>query len=213
MKKTLFATLLVVTLTACAPAPPTTDIQSTAFAIVQTGVALTQTALPTSTPSPTFTPTATIVVYPSPSPIPTFPPPPILTPDALQVKRWREIEKELARGILPMFPIETVLCEWDILGHSKQEVYVWAICASLAGDDERPAVIRLEDGSFYNVEIPERGVSSDIDRIFPKEIQMKFSFYTGGFYGRLEEMYNHIKYRQVHPEEPPLVILSATPMP
>ena len=45
MKKTLFAVLLVVTLAACAPAPPTTDIQSTAIAIVQTGLALTQTNL------------------------------------------------------------------------------------------------------------------------------------------------------------------------
>jgi hypothetical protein len=65
------------------------------------------------------------------------------------------------------------------------------------------------------VEVPERGSPSDIDRMFPKEVQMKFSLYTGNsiFTGRLREMYNHLIYRETHPEEPPLIVLSATPMP
>ena len=49
MKTKIMIAFLVITLAACAPAQTnTTDIQNTAVAIVQTGVALTQTALPTA---------------------------------------------------------------------------------------------------------------------------------------------------------------------
>jgi len=129
------------------------------------------------------------------------------------VERWQEYEDALAQSILPMFDY-LVFCEWDILGHSGQEVYVWATCRAPGGDDSRPAVIHLgADGSVHNVEIPERGSPSDIDKMFPKEAQMKFSFYIGNsiFDGRLREMYNHLIYRETHPEEPPLIVLSVTP--
>jgi hypothetical protein len=71
------------------------------------------------------------------------------------------------------------------------------------------------DGAVQSVEIPKRGSSSDIDRMFPEEAQMKFSLYAGDslFYGRLKEMIDHLSYREIHPEEPPLIVLSATPTP
>jgi hypothetical protein len=49
--------------------------------------------------------------------------------------------------------------------------------------------------------------------MFPAEVQEKFDLYTGNssFYGRLREMINHNNYRETHPEEPPLAVLSAMP--
>jgi hypothetical protein len=189
-----------------------TKAVNTAFAIVQTGIALTQTAMPTVTP--TNTPTALPTATTTPTSIPTQPSVPIITPDAIQVEKWKEIEKELAKNILPMDSVESVLCEWDILGRSEQKVYVYAICASLAGDDSFPVVIHFRaDGSIHNVEIPHRASewSSNINRMFPKEIQAKFKLYV--YSERYAEMLNHLRFRLYHPEEPPLVVLSATPMP
>lgn len=177
-------------------------------------------ALPAETPSQkVVSPTPIITLTPIPAtefstPLPTQPTLAFITPDAIQVERWREYEVALAQGILPMFPFESILCEWDILGRSGQEVYVWALCAfPNKGDDMRPVVIHLEaDGSIRGVEIPKRGSSSDISRMFPEEVQAKFSLYTGNslFDGRLKEMLNHLIYRETHPEEPPLVVLLAT---
>ena len=72
MKTRIILTLLILTLTACAPATnpaiSMTSIQSTAFAAAYTGVALTPIAPPTATPvPPTFTPIVTQF-----APIPTF---------------------------------------------------------------------------------------------------------------------------------------------
>lgn len=122
-----------------------------------TAVALTQTAL--STPVVTFIPTLEV------TPIPTLPPPPILTPDEMQVKRWQEYQTELAKGVLSGYLwldpdiYRYALCEWDILGRSDQELYVWAYCSVADGrGGDLPAVIHLEaDGSVQNVEVPSRG--------------------------------------------------------
>src|SRR5690606_12383285 len=150
-------------------------------------IARTQTALPTPTVISTATPKATL--------IPTLPPPPIITPDAVQVERWREYETALAKSILPMFEY-MVLCEWDILGRSELEVYVWATCRIPGANDSRPAVIRLGlDGAIQEVEVPRRGHSSNVDELFPKEVQEKFDAYTGNsiFDGRIKEMIDHIQ--------------------
>ena len=253
MKKALFVVSLFVMLTACAPAQPTTGIQSTAIAIVQTGVALTQTALPTSTPQP---PTATIIVYPSPSLIPTLPPPPILTPDAIQVERWKEYQTELAKALFSYVSLtdpqnrydpeeyKDALCEWDILGQAGQEVYVWAACKAtkffgsmdMAGIEENPVVIYLEpDGSIQKVNIIRAGYKHSLPvydfQLFPIDAQEKLclyyfsnlvpqcfditSTYKPAEYPppRLGTLSLRIGYRKSHPEEPPLVILSATQMP
>jgi hypothetical protein len=74
----------------------------------------------------------------------------------------------------------------------------------------RPAVMHImEDGSVASVELAKRGSSSDVDRLFPLEVQAKFSYYTGdsAFYGRLKEMLDHLYYREMHLEEPPLIVL------
>jgi hypothetical protein len=164
---------------------------------MQTYIALTQTVLPI--------PHATL--------IPTLLPPPIITPDAVQIERWREYETALAKSILPMFEY-MVLCEWDILGRSELEVYVWATCRIPGGNDSRPAVIRLGlDGSIQEVEVLKRSTSSNVDELFPKEVQEKFDAYTGNSIidGRIKEMHGHLVHRETHPEEPPLIILSAMP--
>ncbi|MCQ3954328.1 hypothetical protein FBQ83_06710 [Chloroflexi bacterium CFX5] len=209
MKVQITIIFLAVLLAACTPSQSIpVDAQNTAMVVVQTYIALTQTALPTPVVLPTATPPATL--------IPTLPPPPIITPDAVQVERWQEYEAALAKSILPMFDY-MVLCEWDILGRSEQEVYVWAACRAPGGDDSRPAVIRLGiDGAIQEVEVLKRSASSNVDELFPKEVQEKFNFYVQmyGFDGRLRELYDHLIYRETHPETPPLIVLSSyTPIP
>src|SRR5688500_3590697 len=86
------------------------------------------TILPTSTPATIFIPAIV-----TPSPLPTEPIIPILTPDAIQVEKWKEYEGELAKLVLSdsgaEFPrYKDALCEWDILGRAGDEVYVWAQC-------------------------------------------------------------------------------------
>ena len=213
MKKTLLAALLVVILTACAPAPPTTDVQSTAIAIVQTGVALTQTVMPIHTPSPTFTPTATIVVYPSPSPIPTFLPLPILTPDAIQVERWQEYQAELAKSVLPYDPSPIVLCEWAILGQSNQEVYLWAVCEGVARTSA-PVIIYLNiDGTIQQVKAVgyDATRNTQIQQLFPLDVQEKI--FSELISNLDEQLTRHLSQRSGYPESLPLIILEATPMP
>jgi len=242
MKTQMLIVFLVIVLSGCAPAQPNTaNVQNTAIAIVQTGVALTQTALPTATlPPPTFTPTATLV-YPTPSPLPTQPSLSILTPDAIQVERWKEYQTELAKVVLSSNPqlgddpaiYIDALCEWDILGQTGRVVYEYVVCVIANGNGgmTKPAIIYLEpNGSIERVKLPE---VKEGDREmfnydpFPIEVQKKFCYYfdtlpsglplcpdvdTFRFFSRLDALYAHIKYRRTHPGEPPLVILSAIPI-
>ncbi|MBK6647339.1 MAG: hypothetical protein IPG44_16600 [Anaerolineales bacterium] len=211
MKKTMFIVFLALMAAACAPSQPgQSEAEATALAYAQTAIALTQTAQPTKTSLPTGTPTFVTVTA---SPLPTQPPVILITPDAIQIERWHEYETALAKSILPMFEY-MVLCEWDILGRSEQEVYVWAVCRAPGGDDSRPAVIRLGmDGAIQEVEVLKRSTSSNVGELFPKEVQEKFNFYVQvyGFDGRLRELYDHLVYRETHPETPPLVVLLVTP--
>ena len=128
------------------------------------------------------------------------------------MEHWKENEDVLKQSILPTWTFENLHCEWDILARAGQDVYVWALCGSSKGTDMRPAVIHLRsDGSVRSVEILERGHPLDVDRLFPEEAQVKFRFYQGNsaFDGRLKEMLDHLYYRETHPEEPPLLVLSA----
>jgi hypothetical protein len=231
--------VFIALLTACGTTPQeaeATKIQNTAFAIVQTGVALTQTAMPTATPTNTQTalPTATT----TPTLIPTQLPVPLLTPDAIQVERWKEYQTELAKAVLSSNPergsgpveYEDALCKWDILGQSGQEVYVFAICAPAEenGNTGRPAIIYLEaDGVIQNVKVAGfKGSDYDLG-LYPVDVQQKFCYYfpfpppdrppclinsmnLGTGIGALR---THLYYRQTHPEELPLVVLSAMPVP
>ena len=176
--------------------------------------------------SSTFTPAAIIPTSPAiPVPFTPSPPPlriimPVLTPDPVQVERWKEYQTALAKTILSAVYPEDVLCEWDILGRSEsgREIYVWALCASvgpsgISSAASVPALIHVErNGAVHSVEIPGDGTlyALDIVRMFPAEVRDKFDLYNSGRAGEFEE---HIEWRRTHPEIPPLNILSPTPTP
>jgi len=172
---------------------------------------------PMPLPTPTFIPI-------TPSPLPTQPIILVITPDPIQVERWKEYETALATSLFPSsFIPGEFLCEWEILGRSDQEIYVWAVCMSIfsvfsVGDTKLPyhagipAVIHIgTDGVVQNVEIPGGGSSyaSDIRRMFPPEAQEK---YFGGLI-HFQELTDHLNWRREHPEEPPLIVFSPTPTP
>lgn len=206
----------------------------------QPSMAQIQTALPSVTPPPatlTITPEVTQLAPTLTLPPPTLPP--MITPDTTQVERWREYQVELAKVVLSIRPelasdpdiYKHAFCEWDILGKSGQEVYVYAVCVIAKGitDARSPAIIYLEpNGAIQKVKIPEpKANSSMFDyRPFPTDVQEKFCCYFDPFpsdlppcpysatYPRpkLDALYAHIKYRKINPAEPPLVVLLATPL-
>ncbi|CAG1006470.1 hypothetical protein ANAEL_03424 [Anaerolineales bacterium] len=213
-----------------------TKAVNTALAIAQTDIALTQTAMPTVTP--TNTPTALPTATTTPTLIPTQLPAPVLTPDTTQVEKWEEYQTELANAVLSSNPergsepvaYENALCEWDILGQSGQEVYVFAICALAEenGNTGRLAIIYLAaDESIRSVKVAEfKGSFYDLG-LYPADIQQKFCYYfpfsppdrppclinSVNPGGRIDVLRTHLDYRQINPAEPPLVVLSATPTP
>jgi hypothetical protein len=144
-----------------------------------------------------------------------------ITANPDQLVRWREYEFALAKKLLSYLPPEEVLCEWEILGQSGQEVYVWAVCLGLppAGRGEEyapyagiPAVIHLgSDGSVQSVELPRDNSSSyveGIQNIFPKDVQERI-------FNRLINyvaLTDHAEERREYPG-PPLIVLLATPQP
>lgn len=189
-----FWTVLLTFLAACAP----------------TTLRPTETAVPSAVP-PTQTATATFVI-PTPSPFPTRSPfIPIMTPDAIQVARWKEYQTELAKRLVPQDPPGVVLCEWIILGRSGQEIYVAAVCSG-SWRLTAPAVIYLApDGAIQNVEAVDYGSSRDfnIQRLFPPNVQEMI--YSGSLSTIMERLEEHLDWRLSHREEPPLIALSASP--
>lgn len=204
MKKIMFITFFAVVLAACAPA---------------TTPAPTETSIPTFTPvPPTTTPALEITLIPA-TVMPTQPPPPILTPDAIQVERWKEYEDALAMKLLPPNSLRgEVLCEWELLGQSDQEIYVWAFCQSPPYVAElrpsiasMPAVIHFGNGgTVQNVEIPGSGTAyaRDIREMFPPDVQ-EIIFRHSEDTAAMEA---HINSRRENPN-PPSIVLSATPTP
>lgn len=198
MKNTLFAMLLVCMLAACAPAvtPVPTETRSS-----------------TLIPTPTFPPATE-----TPSPAPTDPVFPVITPDPIQVERWKEYESALAQKLFPSsFIPDEFLCEWEVLGKLEQELYVWTVCMSIfsvgnAGFPyhmEMPAVIHVKkDGEVQEVEIPRGGThyAADIRRMFPPTAQERYFNNLIPF----QELTDHLRWRREHPEEPPLIILGIT---
>ena len=210
MRKNFVFIILALVLTACAP------VVKFARTPVVTSSPTQTPAPPTDMPTPEFTPI-------TPTLLPTQPPVAILTPDAIQVERWREYQAELAKVFLAGYSPDLgydpdlykyALCEWDILGRSGQEVYVWVLCAVQGGLNGRgPAVIYLEsDGAIQSVKkAGYEGLFYDLG-LFPEDVQEKLDIYISPPFsgGRLIELGSHLDYREEHPDEPPLIALSDT---
>ena len=170
--------------------------------------------------SPTTPPTSTLIpITITPSPLPTQPTIPIITPDPIQVERWKEYEKALAMKLLPPNSLQgEVLCEWELLGRTDQSIYLWAFCQSPPYSEDLPpsiasipAVIHLgTDGSVQSVDIPGSGsaYARDVRQMFPTDIQsLIFSNSVDTI-----SMEAHIDLRRKN-LGPPLIVLSVTPMP
>jgi hypothetical protein len=208
----------------------------------------------TATSAPTFTPVPPTVtrefVYVTdiPTPLPTPQPPSILTPDAIQVERWKDYQIELAKVLFAFDPdhpegydpdaYKDAFCEWDILGQSGQELYLWADCNSANGLvlESNPAVIYIErDGSIRAVNVvrakpdPRTQFAVYDLHLFPMSVQEILCLYyffgtvpqcssitsnyvpNIGLSARERVLISHLEYRRKdHTEEPPLVVLSAT---
>jgi hypothetical protein len=177
------------------------------------------TALPTEIPiptviSPTSIPTSTLIpATVIPTPLPTEPVFPVIRADPFQVEKWNEYEDALAKAFFKSyFQPEEVVCEWEILGQTDQEIYVWAYCSGIysAGPSAGsiPAVIHIgTDGSVQSAEIPGSGTAygADIQRMFPSDLQERIFNHLISFQG----MDDRMRWRRGHPEEPPLIILNS----
>lgn len=147
----------------------------------------------------------------------------MITPEPTQLAMWTEYETALGKKLTPAaFTTGRVLCEWQILSESEQVVFVWSECMGTVPVGNKtppaypsasiPAVIHLgTDGSVQNVEVPGAGESygPDIRSMFPPTAQkMIFDNQID-----LNTLSDHLKFRLEHPEVPPLIVLSATPLP
>ena len=182
---------------------------------ISTPTTLPPTSVPTSTSipliiSPTLIPLQTPTIHPA------------ITADSIQLERWQEYEDALSKALFPSsFVADQFLCEWEILGRSNQEVYVWTVCMTIASDastgrpslhSTMPVVIHIQAaGSVQSVEIPGGGThyAADIRRMFPADAAEKY--FDGLIH--FQELTDHLNWRREHPEEPPLIVLSATPIP
>lgn len=135
-------------------------------------------------------------------------------PTATSEPRWRSYEKALAKAVVAE---EDGLCEWEILGTSANEVYVWADC-KVRGPIETagsgPAVIYLgESNEIEKVSLPRDGISfysKDIRDLFPVDVQEKI--FNPGYNVNAEKAMKHIDER-LKSNGPPLISISGTPLP
>jgi len=164
-----------------------------------------------ATSEPTLYPTQTPVPFANalPSPIPTQMP---SIPE-----RWREYEIALAQSMIPSASTEEVICEWEVLEESENELYGWAVCTTTfpypETDDDFPgvqtaAVIYLgEDGEVLNVNIARIGTHFEVDLLFMLPASATKKVLSNSIdYRRLED---HLLFRKDNPIEPPLYALDA----
>ena len=129
------------------------------------------------------------------------------------VPRWRLYELALSHETLGN---TDGLCEWEIWGQTKTEVYVWALCISNQGVRKTasvPAVIYLDGiGQIEKVAVPHGGMqyNQDITNMFPKDLQAKVLVGQETFDGT--KYVNHIQERLTS-NGPPLIALSGTVLP
>lgn len=141
-----------------------------------------------------------------------------ILPDSTQLERWKEYETALAKKLMPQYPLDTVLCEWELTEKNVQKMNVWAMCMTTVTSANVgnyyfpvasvPAVINLNsDGTIQSINIPEYGnrYLSDLHGLFPNGAWKD--------YPNVSAMEEHLHWRRVHPNEPPLVVLNATATP
>ena len=85
-----------------------------------------------------------------------------------------ELEPALADRLLND---SEALCEWEVWGQTKQEVYVWAVCESAKGGAvSASAVINVApDGHVHSVDMPRDGsfYGEDVKALFPPDVQAR----------------------------------------
>jgi len=160
--------------------------------------------VPTPTPAP---PTATATPTRDPTNTPTATP----SPQENAQPRWKQYESALVEAILPKG--YRGICEWEILGQQKNEVYVWALCASspAGAKGSVPAVIVFDqNGEIKEVKVPGDGwaYAQDIRKWFPPEVREK----VFNFHSQLttDEAF---KKRFLDHTLPPQIVVSGTPLP
>ena len=125
------------------------------------------------------------------------------------VDRWMLYEDALASRLLMIPNVRgTGLCEWEILGQDRREVYLWVMC-QVADDPQgsatsAPVVVTLDDsGGIAQVDMPRDGslYGEDILAMFPEDLWSVIFFETADIDG----MWSHIQQRHNHPE-PPLIV-------
>jgi hypothetical protein len=137
---------------------------------------------------------------------------PAVSPTVKDNPGWVIYERALSKGVINK---DDGLCEWEILGISGSEVYVWVLCIDrdwpgTAGSG--PAVIRLaEDGEIKGVDIPQSGnyYPNDIRAMFPFEVQNKI--FQRDFVDCCTSE-DHIKTRMIT-DGPPMIVIMGTPLP
>lgn len=134
--------------------------------------------------------------------------------DPAQLEKWEEYESALAEKLMPQYPHDKVLCEWELMERSEQKINVWAMCLTTITSPEIgnhyfpaasvPAVIHLDTGgAVQSVEIPEYGENyiADFWKLVPNTIWNQSP--------NVSAMEKHLHWRRTHPAEPPLVVLNA----
>ena len=135
----------------------------------------------------------------------------IADPTQTSTPRWMEYERALSKAVVNT---DDALCEWEILGTSGDEVYVWTLCKvkePIGTAGSGPVVIQLgEGGKIEKVSLPRDGnfYPKDIQVLFPQDIQNKISHLAFNS----EDAENHIDERLVS-KGPPLIAIEGTSLP
>jgi hypothetical protein len=143
---------------------------------------------------------------------PTIAATPAVSPAAKDNPRWVIYEKALSKAVINK---DDGLCEWEILGISGSEVYVWVLCKARdwpGTPGSVPAVIHLaKDGEIKGVNLPRDGnyFPKDIRTMFPSEVQTKI-FHRDFVHCCTSE--DHIKTRMIT-NGPPMSVIMGTPLP
>ena len=117
------------------------------------------------TPTSSFPQTS---IPPSLTPGSTATPQPVFAPAPAR----DELERALATRV---HGEPAALCEWQVLGQTSQDLYVWAVCQSVTNDSavSAPAVVHLgTNGHVERVDMPRDGslYAQDVRGLFPEDL-------------------------------------------